>query len=95
MEQVVGLLPDADESDGHLERILDGEDDTSLGGRVELGQDDPREPDRLVEGLRLGEAVLAGGRVEHEERLRCRAREPLVDDPANLRELVHEVDLGV
>ena len=73
-EEVAGLLADADEADRDLEGVLDGEDDPALGRRVELGQDDPGEPDRLVERLRLGEAVLAGRRVEHEQRLRARAR---------------------
>ena len=49
-QEVADLLADADEADGHLERVLDGEDDAALGGRVELGQDDPGQPDRLVEG---------------------------------------------
>ena len=55
----------------------------------------PGQPDRLVERLRLGQAVLAGRRVEHEDRLGLGAGQALVDDPADLRQLVHEVRLGV
>ena len=40
-EEVVDALPHPDEADRDLERVLDGEDDAALGGRVELGQDDP------------------------------------------------------
>ena len=48
-----------------------------------------------MERLRLGQAVLAGGRVEDEEGLHAGARDPLVDDAADLGQLVHEVRLGV
>ena len=55
----------------------------------------PVRPDRLVEGLGLGEAVLAGRRVEHEDRLGLGAGQALVDDPADLGQLVHQVRAGV
>ena len=55
----------------------------------------PGQADSLVERLRLGEPVLAGGRVEDEQRLRLGAGKPLVDDAADLRQLVHQVRLGV
>ena len=59
---------------GIAEVVLDREDDAALRRGVELGQHDAGQPDRFVERLRLGEAVLAGGRVEHEQRLGLRAR---------------------
>ena len=60
---------------------LDGEHDAALGGAVELGEHDAGDVDRLGELARLGEAVLAGGGVEHEQHLLERARRA-VDDAA-------------
>ena len=94
-QQVVDLLPDPDEPDRHPEVVLDREHDPALRGRVELRQHDAGQPDGLVERLRLGEAVLAGRRIEHEERLGLGAGQALVDDPADLRQLVHQVRLRV
>src|SRR5205085_9112386 len=90
-DEVAASLPYPDVANRHLERVLDGEDDAALGGRIELGQDDPGQADCFVEGLRLAQAVLARRRVEHEDRLRLRARQALVDDAPDLRQLVHEV----
>ena len=68
-QEVADLLPHPDEADRHAERVLDGEDDAALGRRVELGEHDAGEAGRLVEGPRLGEAVLPGRGVEDEEDL--------------------------
>ena len=94
-QQVLRLLPHPDEPDRDAELLLDREHDAALRGRVELGQDDARQADRVVERLRLGEAVLAGGGVEDEEGLDTAPGQPLVDDAADLGQLVHEVRLGV
>ena len=55
----------------------------------------PVSPTASWNASRLGEAVLAGRRVEDEQRLGLRAGQALVDDPADLRQLVHEVRLRV
>ena len=94
-EQVLGLLPHPDEPHRDAELVLDREHDAALRRRVELGEHDAGQAHRLVERLGLDEAVLAGRRVEDEERLDHGAREPLVDHPADLRQLVHEVRLRV
>src|SRR6478735_11990126 len=94
-EEVLGLLPHADEPDRDAELALDGEHDAALGGRVELREHHAGEADGLVERLRLGEPVLAGRGVEHEERLHLGAGQALVDDAADLGQLVHEVRLRV
>ena len=44
---------------------------------------------------RLAQAVLPGGRVEDEQRLVRGAGQLLLDHPAHLLELAHQVDLGV
>src|ERR1051326_7713802 len=56
--QVVELLAHADELDRQVELFLDAEDRASLGGAVELGQDDASAVDRLLEHLGLGDGVL-------------------------------------
>ncbi len=73
-QEVVGLLAHPDEPDRDAELLLDREHDAALRGRVELRQHDAGEPHRGVERLGLGEPVLAGGRIEDEERLDGRAR---------------------
>ena len=73
---------------------LHGEHDPALGRPVELGEHDARELGGLAELTGLGEAVLAGRRVDDEQRLGDRAG-ALVGDPAHLAQLLHQVRLGV
>ena len=93
--QVLEPLPDPDEEDGDAERALDGEDDAALGGRVELAEQDARQAAGLVEGLRLGQAVLPRRGIEHEEHGGLRSRQALVDRASDLGQLVHQVVLRV
>ena len=76
-------LADADQLHRDAELGLDGEHDAALGGAVELGEHDAGDVDRLGELAGLREAVLAGGRVEHEQHLLERAGRA-VDDAAEL-----------
>jgi hypothetical protein len=46
--------------------------------RIELRKDDPAEADGRMERDGLGQAVLAGRRVEDEERLRDGVRQPAI-----------------
>src|SRR5437763_17052291 len=55
--QILDALADADQLDRDLELADDPDHDPALRRAVELRQGDPREPDRLVEHARLGEAV--------------------------------------
>ena len=71
-----------------------GQDDAAFGRSVELREHDAGDVDRLGELLRLGEAVLPGRRVEHEEHLGDLAG-LAVGDAAYLLQLLHEVRLGV
>ena len=84
-DEVTDLLTHANKADGHVQGVFDGEHDAALGGRVELGEDDPGQADRLVEGTRLSEAVLARGGIQDEQRLGLGAGQPLVDDAPDLR----------
>ena len=70
-------LADADELDGQVDRLADGDDDAPLGGAVELGEDDAGAADRLGEDLGLADRVLAVGGVEDEQ--------DLVGEPGILR----------
>ena len=65
--QILDLLADADQLDRDAELLIDGDHDAALGGAIELRQDQPGEPHRLVEHLGLLESVLAGGRLDDHE----------------------------
>ncbi len=54
--------------------------DAALGRAVELRQDDARHSGGLGEGASLAEAVLTGGRVDHDQRLVRSALETLARD---------------
>ena len=73
---------------------LDGEDDAALGRAVELGEHHAGDVDGLGELLGLGQAVLAGGGVEHQQHLGDVAR-VAVGHPPHLAQLLHQVGLGV
>ena len=60
----MGAFAEADELDRDAEVALDGDDDATLGGAVELGQDDAGDADGVGELAGLGEAVLAGGGMD-------------------------------
>ncbi len=45
----------------------DGEGDAALGRAIELGDHDVGDLDRLGELLGLHQAILAGGRVDHQQ----------------------------
>jgi hypothetical protein len=66
---------------------------SALGGAVELGEDEPGEAQRLVEGIHLAHRVLAVVRVEDEPGLMGRRGIGLGDDALHLLDLVHEVRL--
>ncbi len=66
----------------------------ALGGAIELGDDQPGEAERLVEGLDLGQRVLAGVAVDHQQHLVRRARLGLLHHPPDLAQLLHQVKLG-
>src|SRR5207244_1132943 len=65
--QVVDLLADADEDHRPLHRRHRGQGAAALRGPVELRDDDARDPDRVVERLRLRPRLLTDRRVEDEE----------------------------
>ena len=67
--EVLELLAGRGEGDGFAHDLLDGERGTASGITVELGEDHAVEAERLVERRRNGHGVLAGHRVDHEERV--------------------------
>jgi hypothetical protein len=91
LQKVVHLLAHAHEEHRHTERVLDRERDAAARGGVELRQGDASQPCGLVEGARLGQAVLAGCRVEDEEHLGLCVREPLANRAPDLGQLLHQV----
>src|SRR6266545_1882985 len=62
--EVLELLAHAHELDGDVELVVDGDHYASLGGAVQLGEDDPADLDVVLERPGLVECVLTGGRVE-------------------------------
>jgi hypothetical protein len=71
--EILQLLPDPDELHRQAELVRDRDRDAALRRAVELRQRDARDADRLAEEARLLEAVLAGRRVDDEQRLVRRA----------------------
>src|SRR3954453_14577331 len=93
--QIVELLADADQLHRDAQLAGDRERDPALRGAVELGQDDAVDRHRLREELGLAQAVLAGRRVDDQQRLVRRVGQLLSDHAADLRELGHERILRV
>ena len=56
--QVIDALAKAHELHRHLQLLCDGNDDATLGGAVQLGEDDARQTRRLLELPGLNEAIL-------------------------------------
>ena len=67
-------LPDPDQLHRDAQFGGDRQRDAALRGAVELGQDDAVDLGGLGEDLRLAQPVLAGGRVDRDQRLVRRAR---------------------
>src|SRR5262249_276241 len=88
--QVVQPLPHADELHGQPELLRDRDGDAALGRAVDL-----RYADGAAEEACLLDTVLAGRRIDHEQRLVRGAVEAARDHPAHLAELVHQVRLRV
>ena len=93
--EIVDPLADADIADRQLQVVGDGHGDAAFGRAIELGEDDAVDAGDRHELARLREAVLADGRVEHEQDLVRRAFDLARGDPANLVELGHQVDARV
>ena len=70
---------------GMPELAGDRQRDAALRGAVELRQHDAVDRHRLGEELGLAQAVLAGRRVDGQQRLVRRALDLLGDDAADLR----------
>src|SRR5579862_7162927 len=71
--EVVDFFAGADEANREIEFAGDGDDDSAFGGAVELGEHDAGDAGMAPEFARLIEAILARGRVEHEEHVVRRA----------------------
>ncbi len=93
--KVVQSFADADEFDRQVHGLADGDDDASLGGAIELGQDHAGAADALGEHLGLADCVLAVGGVDDEQDFVRRAGDQSLDDVADLFQLAHQVGLGM
>ena len=91
--QIVDTFTHADETQRLRTLAGDRRDHAALGRAVELGEHQPGDADRLVEGLDLHQRVLADVRIKYQQDFVRRARVGLVDDPPDLCDLFHEVEL--
>ena len=90
---VFGGFTHADELDGDVEGVLDGDDDAAFGGAVELGEKDAGHVDGLLEFLSLGDGGLAGGGIEDQQHFVGGVGNLPGDHVSDLGELLHEVPL--
>ena len=93
--EVVDTFAETDELDRQFEVVLDGQDHAAAGRAVEFRQHDTGDLTDVHEFLRLGDSVLAGGRVQDQEDFPVGVRQFAVDDLVDLAELCHEVFLVV
>src|SRR5215813_12744145 len=73
--EILDALSDADQLAEKLQLPDDPDHDAAPGRAVELGQAHAGQPYCLMERLSLRESVLAGGSIEHHQRLVRGARE--------------------
>ena len=93
--KVVQGFADADEFDGQIHRLADGDDNASFRGAVELGQDHAGAADALGEDLGLADRVLAVGGVDDQQDFVGRTGDQPLDHVADLFQLAHQVRLGM
>src|SRR5690348_4839761 len=91
--QVIFAFADANEVNGKAEARGERNQDAALGGSVELGHHESCQRNGGREGLDLGEGILSGGGVEHEENRVRRGVVELPDHSHDLLELCHEPSL--
>ena len=75
--------------------MRDSDSNAALGGAVQLGQHRAGHFHRFAEEPRLDEAVLAGGGVDGKQGFMGAAGYLLGDNPADLLELLHQINLGM
>src|SRR4051794_8119774 len=80
--QVLDPFADANQLHGDAKLLGDRQRDPALRRTVELRQGNAGDVDGLAEEHRLTQAVLAGGRVDREQRLVRRAGQLLLDHAA-------------
>ena len=93
--QVFHFLAEPDKGDREFVLQGYGHHDAALGRAVQFGQDDFVHAHGLVEQRGLGQGVLAGGGVDDQDAAVGRAFVLLADNPLDLGQFLHEVDLGV
>src|SRR3954451_12526058 len=89
--QVLQALADADQLDRDPQLAGDRQGDPALGRPVELDQHDAVDRDRLGEELGLAQPVLAGRRVDSEQRLMRGVGHLLGDHATDLGQLGHQL----
>ena len=93
--KILQLFPHTDHPYRQAELLHERERDSPPGGPVELGEHDAVDPDGAVKLARLGECVLPGSGVQHEEGLVGGPGQLPAQGALHLLQLLHQVDLGV
>jgi hypothetical protein len=91
----LGLLADADEADGNVQFLRNGEHHTALGGAVELGDDQAGNADALVKLNGLGHRVLPDGPIQNQQYFVRGTGVEAREHALHLLELIHEMRLGM
>src|SRR5207245_2616870 len=84
-------FPHAQVADREPGLLADGDRDPPARGPIELGEDDPGDPERFGEGPRLRNGVLPGGRIENEQGLVWRPGDLARDHALRLAEFLHQI----
>jgi hypothetical protein len=74
--------------------MRDGSDCAALGRAVELGQCQSGHAQGVVERLHLGDGILPGVGIQHEQHLVGRTGNGFLDDPFHLADFFHQMQLG-
>ena len=93
--EVVNLLAGADETNRQIQLAGDGHDDAAFRGAVELGEHDAGDTGVAPEFARLVQAVLTGGRVEHEQHVVRGAGDEFGGGAFHFLQLGHQVGFCV
>ena len=88
--QIAQALAHADFINGQAKLVAHGQRDAALRGAIELGYNHAVQIERFIEHARLRQAILAGGRVNHEHGVHGRLR-ALAHHIHDLLQLAHKV----
>src|SRR4051812_24844554 len=81
-----------DETNGNMELVTNREDDAALRGPIEFCEEDRRDAHGRGKRLCLGEPILSGRGVEHEQDFMGSSWVEFARCSTNLGELLHKIE---